>query len=75
MSRLRRWPLAVLIAVDQLANAILMGNEDDTISSRSWKAYEKGRPWARVAVPVIDLIFLPFGGPGHCRRSAERDET
>lgn len=74
MSRLRRWPKAVLIAVDQLANAILMGNEDDTISSRAWKAYEKGRPWARVAVPVIDFLALPFDGPNHCRRSVERDE-
>lgn len=71
MSRLTRWPKAVLIAVDQLANALLLGNEDDTISSRCWKAHEKGRPWAMVAVPVIDF----FLGANHCRNSVERDEA
>ncbi len=74
MSRLKRWPMAVLIAIDQLANAILMGNEDDTISSRAWKAKTKGRLWGRIAVPIIDAIFLPLQGPDHCRLSAEWDE-
>lgn len=74
MSRLKRWPLAVLIAVDQLANALLMGSEDDTISSRAWKAKVKGRTWGKIAVPIIDALFRPLQGPGHCEKSAEWDE-
>ena len=74
MSRLRRWPLAVAIAVDQLANALLMGNEDDTLSSRAWKAREKGRRWGFVAVAIIDTLFGLLGQQDHCRMSAEWDE-
>ena len=73
--RLRRWPLAVLIAVDQLANALALGNEDDTLSSRAWKAKTKGRAWGRAAVAIIDPLFAALGQPDHCRRSAEWDET
>lgn len=74
MSRLRRWPLAMLIALDQLANAILLGNEDDTISSRAWKAKMKGRAWGHVAVAVIDAAFRILGQRDHCQSSAEWDE-
>ena len=70
MGRLRRWPKAVLISVDQLVNALAMGSEDDTISSRAWKAKAKGRAWGRFAVRIIDSIF----GRGHCERAAEWDE-
>lgn len=74
MGRLRRWPLAVLIALDQLANAILLGSEDDTISSRAWKAKLKGRAWGKIAVPIIDGLFVHLGQLNHCQLSAEWDE-
>ena len=72
--RLRRWPLSVLIAVDQLLNAVAMGGPDDTISSRSWKAKIKGKLWGRIAVRVIDTAFQLIGQPDHCRQSDEWDE-
>lgn len=58
--------LRMEIALDQCGNAALGGSEDETISSRSWLALQRGRPWAKTAVRVIDFFF----GPGHCRSSA-----
>jgi hypothetical protein len=74
VSRLTRWPKAILIAVDQLANAVAMGSEDDTISSRAWKAKVRGKGWGKAGVAIIDALFLYIDGPNHCERSAEWDE-
>jgi hypothetical protein len=57
----------ILIAIDQLFNAILGGDEDETISSRCGKLAQKGQDgYAR----VIDF----FLGEGHCKASIEEDE-
>lgn len=63
-SKLRALKMA--IAIDQCGNAALGGSEDETISSRSWAAYQAGRPWGRYAVRFIDALF----GENHCRDSA-----
>jgi hypothetical protein len=74
--------LNVLIAIDQLGNAIAGGNPDNTISGRVgffasdlhiskikgyWKGLER----------IIDFTFEPIQGPGHCFRAwqGEPDET
>lgn len=74
--------LNVLIAIDQLGNAIAGGNPDNTISGRVgffasnlheskikayWKALER----------IIDLTFAPLQGPGHCFNAwqTEKDEA
>lgn len=74
--------LNVLIAIDQLGNALAGGNPDNTISGRVgffashlhdskikgyWKALER----------IIDLTFAPLQGAGHCFNAwqAEKDET
>lgn len=64
---LSRWIWNVLIALDQLANAILLGDPDETISSRAAK-----RPhvwvWRQLG------RFLDFIDPGHMDRAREKDE-
>lgn len=56
---------AVLIAVDQLANALLSGWPDETMSSRAWRWEQDGvRSWPR---RLIDRLF--FWEPNHCRES------
>lgn len=60
----------VLIALDQLGNAVTGGDPDETISSRVGKQASLGGWWALRAEWVIDLIF----GQGHCRRNIENDE-
>ena len=55
----------VLIAVDQLVNAMLAGWPDETMSSRAWRWEQDGvRSWPR---RLIDRIF--FWEPNHCRES------
>ena len=74
------WILKVLVAVDQLGNAIAGGNPDATISARVgyfsqtddcsykwyWKTLER----------FIDFTFYPVDGPHHCRQAylADKDE-
>jgi len=51
----------ILIAIDQLANAVLGGWADETLSSRAW------REERRRLVVVIDCIF--FWEDNHCKAS------
>ena len=55
----------VLIAVDQLVNALLSGWPDETMSSRAWRWEQDGvRSWPR---RLIDRIF--FWEEQHCYQS------
>ena len=56
---------AVLIAIDQLAAAIIIGWPDATLSAVAW-VWERGghRSWPR---RWIDRLF--FWDPNHCRES------
>lgn len=62
----RAWRLAV--SYDQLANTAFGGNEDETISSRAFKASASGRRWGCILCRLLDKIERD-----HCRRSAEPD--
>ena len=56
---------AVLIAADQLVNALLAGWPDETLSSRAWRWEQNGvRSWPR---RLIDRLF--FWEQDHCRES------
>lgn len=63
----RKWLHNVLIGIDQLINAILCGDPDETISSRAYKMAQRGFSWP---MQTIDRLF----GPGHCADSEEKDE-
>ena len=58
----------ILIAIDQLANAILGGDPDETISSRAGKQQGKTM-WANVL-----CWFLNKLDTGHCKDAIEEDE-
>lgn len=60
----------VLVALDQLLNALAGGDPDETISSRVGKAAGRGERWGVALQSVIDWIFWR----GHCRDSEEPDE-
>lgn len=67
------WPKAVLIAFDQLGNAILGGWPDETISSRAWRWHTSGkRHWPR---RLIDALFFldREGGKRHCELSFDSE--
>ena len=61
---------AVLIAVDQLLNAVLCGWPDETLSSRCWRWDRDGvRHWPR---RLVDALF--FWEKEHCRESYESEQ-
>lgn len=57
------------IAVSQLLNTILGGDEDERLSSRAGKDARRGRKFACVLCRILDWI-----DPDHCEKSIERDE-
>lgn len=59
----------ILVAIDQLVNAILNGYPDETISSRAAKAARKGKAWGCVLCKFLDLFDRD-----HCERVIELDE-
>lgn len=61
--------LRILISIDQLANTILGGNEDETISSRAAKAKRAGKKWGCVLCKLLDKV-----DKNHCEKSIEMDE-
>lgn len=64
----------VLIGLDQFANAILLGDPDETISSRlgKWLLYPKTSWRFKVAKPICKLLNI--ADPNHCETSIEDDE-
>jgi len=72
------WILRILIAIDQLGNAIAGGNPDATISARvgyfsqkehcPYQWYWKTLEW------IIDFTFYPIDGPNHCLHAFQRDK-
>ena len=61
--------LRILISIDQLANTILGGNEDETISSGAAKAKLSGKKWGCVLCKLLDKF-----DKNHCEKSIETDE-
>lgn len=60
----------ILIAVDQLLNALLCGWPDETLSSRCWRWDRDGvRHWPR---RLVDSLF--FWEKEHCRESYESEQ-
>jgi hypothetical protein len=59
----------ITVAIDQLANAILGGYADETVSARCWRLLaERPYSWLR---PAIDRLF--FWQPGHCKGAYESE--
>lgn len=62
-----RYVLNILIAIDQLGNAILGGDPDETISSRAAKNADRAG-WKQLG------HILEWIDPGHLKRALEPDE-
>ena len=74
---IRQWLWQLFIAIDQLLN--VLGTPfhsgawgDETLSARAYRAHRDGKPWGRVAMPVIDILFR-WQGPGHCRAAYDKE--
>lgn len=61
----------VLIAVDQLANAVLGGYADETLSARAWRLRDAA-PYS-ILRPAIDRLF--FWQREHCRAAYDSERV
>ena len=66
MPVLKKMPLQIAVAVDQLLNTLCGGWADETLSSRAWRLSGQGRGWS-LARRMIDGLF--FWQESHCRTS------
>lgn len=65
----KHWCKNVLIALDQLGNAVIGGYVDETISARSYRNSFMSTRWY-IAKNVIDTIFFLVAGQfDHCKES------
>lgn len=65
---MKRYIWNVLISIDQLANTLLAGDPDETLSSRMGKRARKGDKFCKGVCRVLDLF-----DKNHCEKSIERD--
>jgi len=70
---LRRYFKNLLIALDQLGNAVLAGYPDETFSSRAYRKAQAGQWFWRAVTWVIDRVF--FWQKGHCQASYDFELT
>jgi hypothetical protein len=63
------WTFRVLIALDQLANALIGGDPDETISSRAAKGAARGVVGWCLLCRLLHLVDRD-----HCAKSLEPDE-
>lgn len=71
-----RYLLNILISLDQLGNSLLLGDPDETVSSRLGRIKRKwgGRiPWSRPVSKVVDWL-LDRIDPNHTLDAIEDDE-
>lgn len=69
----------ILVAIDQLGNAIAGGSSQCTISGRTGyyaiNAYASIL-WYWIALQfIIDFTFYPWDGKGHCFQAYEKEES
>ena len=56
--------LQILVAIDQLLNAITGGYADETLSARAYRMRAKGQPYWGWTANAIDALF--FWQDDHC---------
>ena len=65
-----RWVRHVLIALDQLGNAVCGGWPDETLSSRAWRWHRDGaRSWPRRLIDGMFFLDRDDAGRRHCELS------
>ena len=69
---MKRYALNIAIGLDQLANAVLAGHPDETLSSRAYRAEQSGQRYWGWTRRAIDLLF--FWQPGHCKAAYESEQ-
>lgn len=67
---MKKYLYNILIGIDQLSNAILGGDPDETMSSRMGKHVARHDSWfCNLVCALLNKIQ-----PGHCIKAIEKDE-
>lgn len=66
---MKRYFWNILIAIDQLGNAVRGGDPDETISSAAGKAQQKGKRWACILCRMLNWFEKD-----HCLKSIDLTE-
>jgi hypothetical protein len=61
----------VAIGLDQLANTLIFGPPDETISARAWREKDRSRAWRFLRWLIDHLLWFDRD---HCQRSYESEE-
>ncbi|MBP7302227.1 MAG: hypothetical protein KA972_03505 [Brachymonas sp.] len=69
---MKRYALNIAIGLDQLANAVLAGHPDETLSSRAYRMRLKGHRYWGWTATAINLLF--FWEADHCRAAHESEQ-
>jgi len=64
---MKRYLVTVLIALDMLVSALLLGKPDQTISGRVGRAELAGKWWGLALAPPIDALMHVCGAYPHWR--------
>jgi len=59
----------IVIAFNQLMNAILNGPPDETLSARAWRTEQSGKVFGKIFRPLIDTLFLLALQRDHCAKA------
>jgi hypothetical protein len=76
MASVMQYLYHLAVALDQLANALLMGAADETLSARAWRTELTGKVFGRIFRPLIDALawLITLGHDrGHCRTAYESE--
>lgn len=65
---MKQYLMNVLIAIDQLGNALRGGDPDETLSAAAWRTSRNGKILGAIFRPLIDLLFLPLERD-HCHKA------
>ena len=69
---MKRYALNIAIGLDQLANAVLAGLPDESLSSRAHRMRVKGHKYWGWTATAINLLF--FWEADHCRAAHESEQ-
>ena len=69
---MKRYALNIAIGLDQLANTVLAGHPDETLSSRAYRMRLKGHRYWGWTATAINLLF--FWEADHCRAAHESEQ-
>jgi hypothetical protein len=64
VKRVWRYVFNLLVALDQIINALFGGYPDETISLRAARACERGKRWGCITCATLDYI-----SPDHCENT------